>query len=411
MYFKNTSSLDETTKKDFENSSNISEIGYWGKSEDLETIKKALVFVEKGLEYFGNDQTKNGKYLKDEYSLVLTNTIAENIDLDEETIEYIYNNLCLGNKAHLNSKIKEVVYKLAANSATPQNIKDKILNDHVKIADDEFIITKLASNIKNTPEFLEEIYKNHQGKFIEFRSGMGCSWLNEKIAGNPNTPENIKTLIIEELPNIIENKSKEIGNMYFHPTSFNDIFKAMAENPNTSEETLEKLYDGKDRFNQKMEYTYYIALNTKNPELLDKIARNENNYSGIYQSLFRNEYLKSDTIDFIIESKAIPASQKSRLAFNPSVLNSGQLAEIVKNLGNYGVQNIKEILDYSICNDEVCDALLENFQQHRHTKKDLIELINEKKEDLKNNNFDLDEAKNLVAEHQKEIKTDVDLKI
>lgn len=411
MYFKINSLLTETTKKDFENNSNISEIGDWGKSEDLETIKKALIFVEKGLEYFGNDQTKSGKYLKDEYSSVLEWSIAQNINLDEETIEYIYDNLCLGSKAHLNSKIRSVVYNLAANPATPQEIKDKILQDHTKIDDAEFVITKLASNINNSPEFIEDIYKNHQGRYIEFRSGMGCSWLNEKIAGNPNTSESLKNLIIEELPNIIETKSKELHNMYYHPSSFNNIFKAMAENPNTSEEVLEKLYDAKDNFSQKMDYTYYVALNTKNPALLDKIAKDGNNYNGIYQALLRNSYLKSETVDYIVEAKEIPDGEKSRLAFNPSVLNSNQLAKIAKTLGNYGIKNVEEILNYPICNEEVCNALLENYYCSRHTRSDTIDLINSKKESLQNDITDLDEAKNLVENHQKEIKPNIDYKL
>lgn len=411
MYFKNNSSLTETTKKDFENNSNISEIGDWGKSGDLETIKKALIFVEKGLEYFGNDQTKSGKYLKDEYSLVLTNTIAENPNLDEETIEYIYDNLCIGEKAYLNSKIKEAVYKLAANPVTSQKIKDKILQDHTKIDDAEFIITKLASNINNTPEFIENIYKNHQGQYIEFRSGMGCSWLNKKIAGNPKTAESVKILMIEELPNIIEIKSEEFDNMSAHPSYFNNIFKAMAENPNTSEEVFEKLYDAKDNFSQKMDYTYYIALNTKNPTLLDKIAKDKNNYNGIYQTLLRNKYLKSETIDYIIEAKEIPNSEKSRLAFNPSVLNSNQLANIAKILGNYAIKNVEEILNYPICNEEVCNALLENYYCSRHTRNNIIDLINSKKESLQNDMTDLDEAKNIVENHQKEIKPNIDYKL
>lgn len=107
---------------------------------------------------------------------------------------------------------------------------------------------------------------------------MGCSWLNEHIAKNPSTPEHVKESIIEELPKIIEEKSKEFDNMSNHPCYFNNIFRAMAENPNNSDEIFEKLYDIKDSFGQKMNYTYYVAQNTKSAELIDKMAKDENNY-------------------------------------------------------------------------------------------------------------------------------------
>lgn len=108
---------------------NTFEVGYWGKSNDIAKIQKSLAYIEAGLKHF-NGKTKNELYFKDEYSGKLADIVCENPSLDGSTSRYIYNTLCDGVNSDLNSKVKGCISSLAANSVTPQDIKDKILRDH-----------------------------------------------------------------------------------------------------------------------------------------------------------------------------------------------------------------------------------------------------------------------------------------
>ena len=374
MYFKNDTLLEETQKEDFSDINNCGKVRDWGESKDINKIQKAIIFIEAAFKHHKENKTKQDKNVLVDYSDILKWKISSNPNLDANTASYIYNTLCDGENAHLNTQVRSCVAELAENPATPQNIKDRILKDHQKFGSDEFIIGRLAKNPSNDSSFIEDIYRNHQGQYIEFRTGMGCSWLNVGIAGNPNASESVKLSMIDDLPKIIEEKSQEFNNMSNHPSYFNEIYKAIAENPNTSEHVFDKLYDAKENFKQKMDYTYYVAKNTNTPKLLDKIAKDKNNYIGVYQALFRNENLSADTIDYILDSTDIATSEKSRLAFN-SALNTQQLSRVVKKLGNYHIDNVKELLALPTCSLDVCKSLLENYPSgvYNNSTREIIE--------------------------------------
>lgn len=380
MYFKSTTLLEETEKEDFKNINNYFEIQRWAKSSVPGEIRKALAYTERALKHFQSG-TKNELINNSEYTSILSNFICKNENLDSDTLSYIYKVVCKGINSNLSSDIKGTVSSIAANPSASHETKLDILDNYQYFSNDEYILGQVAKNKANTPDFIEDLFYNHQGNYVEFRTGMGCSWFNENIAANPNTPENVMMSMINELPEAIKAKSEEHDNMSNHPHYFNSIYKAIAKNPNISEGILEILFDKREHFSQKMDYTYYVAKNTKSPELLDKIVKERNSYSGIYQAVLQNKNMATKTIDSILDNEtSIPDSEKSRLIFAQQ-LNSEQLNKACAYLGNHGLSNVKEILAFDSCDISVCETLLKNYSSS--TQEDIRKTIQEHLDGLK----------------------------
>ena len=370
--------LDSLKKSDFNDYDTYSGIEFLASSSDLEHIKKAFNLVKKAVSFYESSNLK-----KDEKNLILylklvANKICSsehlNSDLFNELYSFYDNNL----KKDKYGSDTNFLYNLFKNPNFPEELKFKFLEDSSDIYGKPFIVSGLASNPNNSPEVLNEIYNNHQCDYVEFRFGMGHSFINRAIAENPMTPNDLKLKIINELPDIVSEKSKELSNMSDHDYFFDTIYKHLAYNPTNSEEIFTSLFEAKNKF--KTLHPYYlisVASLTKNPSLLDRIMKDENLTHNIANEITRNKNISSDTIDYILNDEKKFYEAKNLLCLNPS-LNEEQFIKSLEFSTSWHKDTVKDyILEHPSFSKKAGEKLLEIYGSNSHYS-DKVALVKDK---------------------------------
>ena len=228
--------------------------------EDLD--QKELDFFKAGLKYFGIER----KNLSPAQQRASSN--AHKMSKEKESLETTDNVEIL--EKYVNSEDKLDRERIAGNKNTPQEIleklsKDKSVDVREKVAcnpnislktmerlsrDEYFAVRDKLSQNKNLPKDLRKSLKQFESKIDKL----------QEAASNSKTPPEL----LDEILN-----SKYVG-----VTAKWDV----AENPNTSVETLKKLSNSKDGYLRE-----YVTRNPKVPvEILRKLSRDE--YENVRES-------------------------------------------------------------------------------------------------------------------------------